>query len=260
MKTLLFTALIICSITSLSGQVLNSGNEQVQAALGNAQVEGSPLSNFFQKRTPMMDILHTLVKDDDGIVRHYVGAEVGSAYENDEFQPGQVFYSDEKLGEVHYRLNAYNDEIELKKTSLDEEKPLALIKNEEVKMVTENGEIVFRTFSDDKNKSNEGYLFVLDEGERYILYKRLYKKFSEPKPAANSMVSPIPSRFTDYVAYYYQEKEGNQIVEIPLKTNKFLKEFSGGNSKTLKEFMKSNDLDLENETDLVKILQYRADL
>ncbi|WP_289644356.1 hypothetical protein [Maribacter aestuarii] len=259
MKTLFHTLVIMLGISSLSGQVLNTSNEQVQVALSNAQVEGSPLANFFQKRTPMMDILNALVKDDDGIVRHYVGAEVGSAYANDDFQPGQVFYNDEKLGDVHYRLNAYNDEIELKKTALDEEKPLALIKNEEVKMVTENGEIVFRTFLDDKNKSNEGYLYVLDEGEKYILYKRLYKKFSEPKPAANSMVSPIPSRFTDYVAYYYQEKEGNQIVEIPLKTNKFLKEFYVDNSKVLKEFMKSNDLDLENETDLVKILQFIAD-
>ena len=170
----------------------------------------------------MMDILNTLVKDDDGIVRHYVGAEVGSAYENEDFLPGKVFYNEEELGEVHYRLNAYNDEIELKKTSLDEEKPLALVKNEEVKIVTKNDEIVFRTFIDEKGKSSEGYLSILDKGDNYILYRRVYKKFSEP--------------------------------------NKFLKRFSDGNSSILKEYIKTYDFDLENGTDLVKIFQYMEGL
>ena len=231
MKAILLTLMMMLGIFVLSGQVLNTSNDQVQAALGNAQIEGSPLSNFFSKRTPMMDILHTLVKDDDGIVRHYVGAEVGSAYENEDFQPGKVYYNDEELGEVNYRLNAYNNEIELKDTSLDEEKPLALIKNEEVKIITANGEIVFRTFLDDKGKPSEGYLSLLEKRDSYILYKRIYKKFSEPKPAANSMVSPIPSRFTDYVAYYYQQNELEQIIEIPMKINKFLKTFAEGNER-----------------------------
>ena len=118
MKTILFTLTILLVFSSLKGQVLNTGDAEVQAALNSSTFENSPLADFWQKRTPMMDILHALVKDDDGIVRHYVGAEVGSAYENDTFQPGKVFYNKEELGDVHYRLNAYNYEIELKKNVL----------------------------------------------------------------------------------------------------------------------------------------------
>jgi hypothetical protein len=236
--------------------VLNASNPQVQAARIDGQVEGSPLANFWQKRTPAMDILFALVKDDDGIESHYVGAEVGSAYENDDFQPGTVFYNDEELGDVYYRINAYNDEVELKKTKLEDEKQLALVKNEEVKIVANNREIVFRSFRDDKGKIDDGYLSLLHEGNKYIIYKRVYKKFSEPKPAANSMVRPIPSRFTDYIAYYYQNVEDSEINEIPLKTNKFLKTFSQENTKEIKDFIKANNLDLANETHLIKVFSF----
>ena len=107
---------------------------------------------------------------------------------------------------------------------------------------------------DDKGKIDEGYLTVLRKGNEYILYRRLYKKFTEPKPAANSMVAPIPSRFTDYVAYYYQKTGEKEIVEIPLKTNRFLQLFSRENSKQIKEYIKSNNLDLEK--DLEQIFEF----
>ncbi len=253
MKTILSILTILLCISSINGQVLNTEDAEVRAALSSS-FENSPLANFWQKRTPMMDILFALVKDDDGIVKHYVGAEVGSAYENDSFQSGKVFYNNEELGDVHYRLNAYNNEIELKKTSLDEEKPLALVQNEEVKIVDGTKEIVYRTFVDDKGKIDEGYLTVLQKGNEYNLYRRLYKKFTEPRPAANSMVAPIPSRFTDYFFYYYQKTGEKEIVEIPLKTNKFLQLFSRENSKQIKEYIKSNNLDVEN--DLEKIFVF----
>ena len=237
------------------GQVYDRSSPAVQNAYKNAQAGVDPMANMWQRRTPMMDILFALVKDDDGIESHYVGAEVGSAYENDDFQPGTVFYNDEELGDVYYRINAYNDEVELKKTKLEDEKQLALVKNEEVKIVANNREIVFRSFRDDKGKMDDGYLSLLHEDNKYIIYKRVYKKFSEPKPAANSMVRPIPSRFTDYIAYYYQKVEDSEINEIPLKTNKFLKTFSQENTKEIKDFIKVNNLDLANENDLLTVFK-----
>lgn len=255
MKNQAYFIIILLTWVYSHSQVLDTSNPEVQAALGNAQVEGSPLANFFQKRTPMMDILFPLIKDDDGIERHYVGAEIGSAYLSEDFQPGKVFYNNQELGSVYYRLNAYNNEIELKKTSLIEEKPLALIKNEEVKIVDGTKEIVYRTLIDDRGKIHEGYLTVLRKGNEYNLYRRLYKKFTEPRPAANSMVAPTPSRFTDYTAYYYQKTDEKEIVEIPLKTNKFLKLFDAETAQNIKKLIKENDLNLDYENDLISIFQ-----
>lgn len=243
--------LLLCNYSF--SQVLNSSNPQVQAALGNAQVEGNPLANFFQKRTPAMDILFPLIKDDDGIERHYVGAEIGSAYAVEEFQPAKVFYNDQELGDVYYRFNAYNNEIEIKKTELDEEKQLALIKNEEVKIIDGSNELLYRTFINQKKKKVEGYLILLSRGDKYTLYKRLYKKFSEAKPAANSMVAPIPSRFSTYTEYYYQKSSESDIKELPQRKSKLLKELDQTEGSKVKELLKSGNFDLKVEDDLKRL-------
>lgn len=254
-KVILF---LICTIQASTGfsQVLDVSNSQVQAALANSQVEGNPLANFFQKRTPMMDILFAQVKDDDGITTQYVGAEIGSAYENVDFKPGTIYYNGDKLGNVYYRLNAFNNEIELKKSNLEEEKELALVKNEEIRLVTPKSELLYRSFLDSKGNEEEGYLALLAKGEKYLVYKRLYKKFTPPKPAENSMVVATPSRFTDYTAYYYKEVNGEAIKEIPLKTNKFLKILPNENALELKKFLKENDFKLGEEKDLINIFKH----
>ncbi len=223
-------------------QVVTSSNSGVQAARSST-------------RHPMMDFLMSDLRNNDELINHYVGAEVGTAYENESFQAGKVFYNKEELGDVQYRLNAHNNEIELKITSLNDNKPLALIKNEEVKIVDGTKEIMYRTFVDDKGKIDEGYLTVLRKGNEYNLYRRLYKKFTEPKHAANSMVAPIPSRFTDYVAYYYQKTKEDEIIEVPLKTKKFLRLFDEGTSENLKKLIKEKDLNLDNENDLISIFK-----
>ena len=252
--------LVICCIIGqhqlLEAQVLDSSNPNVQAELNNALVETSPLANFFQKRTPMMDKLFRDLKDEDGYERHYVGAEIGSAYEDDQFKPGKVYYKEEYLGDFYYRHNAYNSEIELRRTAIKEEKQKALIKNEEVSLLDAKGrEIRFLTFATKKAKIKEGYLTLLMDGEKYKLYHRLVVKFTEAKPAANSMVNPTPSRFSHFVEYYTKDKQADKITEIPLKTGKFIKMF-GKKKGGLGELIKKEKLDLTKETDLIKVFDY----
>jgi hypothetical protein len=253
MKIKVFILFFILNTSIVFTQVLDSSNPEVRIALNDGNFESSPLSNFFQKRTPMMDQLFQNVKDDDGIETYYVGAEIGSAYADETFKRGKIFYNENELGEVYYRLNAFNHEIELKKTQLDEEKEMALIKNEEVKLITNSEELVYRTFKDDKGKSSTGYLYLLSKGKKYTLYKRLYKKFTEPRPASNSMVNPIPSRFTDYTEFYFKKVNTNEIIEVPKTRGKIIKLFQNGLKISLKEHVKTNNLDLKNEKDLVEL-------
>ena len=249
--------LILIFTSTLSyGQVLDGGDSGVQAALGNAQVEGSPLANFFSKRTPMMDILHALVKDDDGLTRTYVGAEVGSAYENDTFLPGKVYYGEEELGDVYYRLNAYNNEVELKKTLLDDEKQLALVKNPEVRIVEDTRELVFTNFSDKKGNEHEGYLTLLQKGDDYTLYRRVYKKFTEPRPAANSMVNAIPSRFTDYIEYYFKAEDSKSIRELELHKKRTAQLFPSAEQGAIQNYMKKNKPNPDSETDVLSLFNF----
>jgi len=251
------TILLLCVSTISAQRVIDmTGSSDLlnfAASLGGG-AEGSPLANP-QRRTPMMDILHVLIKDDDGITRTYVGAEVGTAYENETFLPGKVFYNDEELGDVLYRLNAYNNEIEIKSKLLDEEKQLALVQNSEVRMVAEKKEIVHRSFVDKKGTQHEGYLTLLKKGKSYKMYRRLNKKFTEPRAAANSMVNPIPSRFTDYIEYYIQDIDSNTIRELPIHKKRTAKLFPSEMQAAIQDYIKKNKPDPVIATDVLRLFE-----
>ncbi len=262
MKNLvLITLAFLVNLTFTNAQVLDAGNPDVAAALSNAQVEGSPLSNAFQRRTPMMDKMFRDVKDNGNFEYYYVGAEVGSAYETENFAIGQVFYENEFLGKFYYRHNAFSNEVEVKRTLLEEEKHKALVKNEKVYLLSQKGQkMQFLSFFNRKNVLKEGYLTLLFEGENYSLHRRLRIKFSEAKPAANSMVNPIPSKFTQYTEYYIQKKGADKIVELPGKKSKFLKHFEGSKGGEIAALIKEKELDISSEKDLIQLFTFADSL
>ncbi len=220
-----------------------------------ASVENDPMANYHQRWTPMMQKLFQQVRDDDGIVRHYVGAEVGSPYEVREFLKGSVYYEDENLGEYYYRYNIFSGEIELKRTQLDEEKRQALIRDPKVTLVPKTGPLkyVFHPFFNLRGERKEDYLILLYKGEHFRLYKHLESKFTEAKPAANSMVSATPSRFSTFTSYFIQEEDG-AVNEIPLKKNKFLKEIDASMADEIKTLLKEERIDLSKEPDLIRAI------
>lgn len=247
-------ATIFLALTCLSfsfGQVLNTNNSDVQAALAKESTgmfEGSPLNNYFQRRTPAMDQLMREVRNNGTTQKFYIGAEKGSAYEEEDFALGKVFAGDEFLDKVYFRYNAFSDELEIKKTQLEEEKFQALVKNEDIYIVSNNGEkYIYREFYEENGDMQRGYLKILSETENATLYKQYNVKFFEGRAAQNSMVNPIPSRFTPFTGYFLKANSTERILEIPSqkrKLFKFLEEnIEGFESNNLKK----NDVDLDTE-------------
>ncbi|WP_372945147.1 hypothetical protein [Muriicola sp.] len=231
-----------------------------QAGLGAPQVaavENDPFANYHQRWNPMMEKLFQLVRDDDGIVRHFVGAEVGTPFESESFEKGQVWYEDENLGEFYYRYNIFSQEIELKRTLLPEEKHQALIRDPKVALVLpgRNKEYRYLPFITTKGSKNEDYLIRIYKGSSLELFKHQESKFTEAKPAANSMVSATPSKFTTFTSYFLQFR-GEPIREVSQKKNKFLKEIDSRWSTDMKEFMKKENTDLSDEAMLIKAVSY----
>jgi len=237
--------------TNSFGQVISGA---ARAAASEAAVD--PFANVFQKWTPMMQKLFQQVNNGRDYIEYEIGADVGSPYENEQYLPGQVYYDEEHLGDFYYRYNAYNQEIELKSTLLVEEKQKALVKDAKVKLVTKSGTIQFLTAKNDKGKIADSYFKQTYMGEEYALYHKLIIKYTEGKPAANSMVNPIPSRFTNYTTYYYKDNASATIQELPQKKGKFLKLFSDKNGEQLKNYMKSKEFDLESKKDLIALFQF----
>ena len=132
----------------------------------------------------------------------------------------------------------------------------ALIQDPKVKLTANSNSYHFARVLTQNGNAEDTYLRLFYEGDTYNLYERYIVKYKEGKPAANSMVTPIASRFTNYVEYYFKEKGTNGIKEIPQKQSKFLKLFEKANVADIKDYIKSNNLDLAVKDDLINL--YRS--
>ena len=103
---------------------------------------------------------------------------IGSPFINEEFENATIVYKDEVVGNMFYRYNAYNEEIELKKSKYHEAQ--ALRRHPDLHIVTKNIPLRLMNFSDKNNLKLTGYLFQLIEG-KHSLYKRMNVKIRNLK-------------------------------------------------------------------------------
>jgi hypothetical protein len=114
----------------------------------------------------------------------------------------------------------------------------------------------FKTFIDKNDRTLNGYLTQLVDGENIDLYKRTLVKFTEGQKAANSFVKDTPSRFSQFEEYYIQKNGVDRIDELLPKKSKIYKLTAPEKRPELKEFLKDNDLDVNDEEDLKRLILY----
>lgn len=178
----------------------------------------------------------------------------GSPYVSDVFKPTKLFYKDENMGDIFYRYNALNEEVEIKE-SLMQEGVRGLSRDKNIRIFRDGRPMSFQTFIDKKGNTLNGYLTHLFDGETYDLYKRIHVKYTEGSKAANSFVKATPSRFTHFEEYYLQKKGIDRIDEF-LPKKSALYQLEPGKKETLKALIKEQKLDLNKEQDLIQILQH----
>jgi hypothetical protein len=180
----------------------------------------------------------------------------GSPYLSDTFLPTTMFYGDENMGNIFYRYNALNEEIEIKKSNSEEAQIQSLSRDKKINIVTNGKKMSFKTFTTSKNNTVNGYLTAMIDGKKYDLYKRSYVKYTEGKAAANSFVKAVPSRFSQFTEYYFQKDGVDRMDEIKLKNGQLLKLIDNSKKAELKQFLKDNDLSIKKEQDLIKVFDY----
>ncbi len=184
----------------------------------------------------------------------------GSPYLSNIFLPTTMFYKEENLGAIYYRYNALNEEVEIKKTNLDEEGIKSLARDKEISVLVDGKKMSFKTFVTSKKKTLNGYLISLAEGKTYDLYKRTHVKFTEGKAATSSFTKAVPARFAQFTEYYFQKEGVNRMDEIPLKNGKLIKLLDGDAKEKLKMHLKENNLNIKEEADLIKAFQFLNNL
>jgi len=179
----------------------------------------------------------------------------GSPYTSNLFLPTVIYYGDENLGNLFYRYNAYNEEIEVKQSNLESEGIRSLGRDKKISIIVNGSPMSFKTFIDKKGVTQNGYLTKLRDG-KYSLYKRTDVKFTEGQKAQNSFVQAIPARFTQFTEYYLEIDGVKRIDQLELSNRKLLKMIPEESRNDVKMFLKENNIKIKDEYDVYKVLEF----
>lgn len=246
MKNAVLTGLIaLMTITAnaqYSGQVPTNisagGSGDLAAVSGAIQSLLGPINEADQKREINYDEFR------------------GSPYTSNDFRNTTLFYKDELVGEIYYRFNSLNQEIEIKTTNSPDEGIRALGRDKGISIVIDGRPMSFKTFIDKNNRTTNGYLITLEDNGQYKLYKRYYATFQESLKAPNSFTKNVPAKFTQYIEYYLEKEGANRVDHIKLKKGSVINTVSGEKRSALKDYIKENELNLRNERELIKAIQF----
>lgn len=180
----------------------------------------------------------------------------GSPYTSNTFSPTPLYYKDEKVGNIFYRYNALNEEIEIMKANVEGETIRSLARDKELNIRPNGKKMSFKTFVTSKNRTTNGYLTELVSGEDYDLFKRIHVKYTQATASQNSFVKAIPARFTKFTEFYMQKKGVSRMDEVLPKKGKLLKLVGASKKDAAKQFIKDNDLNLKDEADMIKFFEF----
>tara|TARA_R100001369_G_scaffold92598_1_gene138633 strand:- start:1532 stop:2233 length:702 start_codon:yes stop_codon:yes gene_type:complete len=176
----------------------------------------------------------------------------GSPYANETFIQGNIYKGNELANKnVLLRYNAFADEIEIKKNE-QAETYNALIKDPDVYVKIFQDIYVFVPYKGSKEKG--GYFNIVKEGNQFDLYKKTKVTYKEPTFAKTSYQSDKPAKWVDTVTYYLVGKDGS-FYELPTRKSKVLDVMSK-KKKEVKRYIKEQDIDLDKEQDLAKLVGY----
>ncbi len=169
----------------------------------------------------------------------------GSPYYSVEFHSAKVA---ENFDKVPVRYNSYKDEVEFQK----EGKPLVLPKEEpfsRIEISSPKSTMVLLQTNDELS----GYFFEIVNGKNK-LYKKVKTKFNDAVPATNSYASDKAAFFKTLDPVYYIKTEKG-FIKKPKKLKDIL-EVLPDKKESLEAFFKSNNIKLNKEEDLIKVVNF----
>lgn len=173
----------------------------------------------------------------------------GTPYLNDLYKSGVTIVFGKKAREALMRYNAYNDAIEI----IDENgKARSMLRQRNIIAELDGKSYVVMEYTEE-GKSKLGYFNPLNEGDTQLLWKPK-KIFVQAENPDNGYDTYSPPTYKDISSHYI--KNADQPAE-PIKLSKRnLFKYLGKNSKSLKEYVQENNLNLKNEADAIELINY----
>lgn len=176
----------------------------------------------------------------------------GSPYLNATFLHAKV---GETVQNALMRYNAYRDQFEFIDSKRD---TLALNKTEAFSNITFTGlnlNYQLVTYTEKSGLMNTGYLIRVHEKNGNVLYKRQKVNFYQAVIAKSSYDSNTPARYSPAKDTYFLKNKDNQVSELPTNKKGFLKLYPEKKTE-LEAFIKQNDIDVEKEQDLIRLIDF----
>ncbi|WP_396591818.1 hypothetical protein [Allomuricauda sp. R78024] len=183
----------------------------------------------------------------------------GSIYLEDEFVLGTIFFNSDEESKMYMRYNAFNDEFEIKKSKLEKDETLALLKDADISCSLNNDKFKYATFLNDKKVKSYGYLKMIYSTDNYKLFEQNKKLFKEGKKAKTSHAVSFPHRFVDETNYYISMGD-NDPVYVSRNKKELVDLFRAEHQKEIKQFLKEKNVDLKSKSGLVNLVAFSGTL
>ncbi len=184
---------------------------------------------------------------------------VGSVYIHDDFKACKIYYKEEFVGDFYYRHNSYNDEIEIKDTPSANDKDVSsLVAMRQLRLIdtADQSEVALHVYNSKEGTLRNGYLYELSQGPKYSLYFKNNVKYRQGTHPVNSMTRPTPNKFSHFVEYYLK-RNGEETAEfIGKNKSEFLRTIDPNIRENIKDYMKEEKINFNEEPDLLKLFGY----
>ena len=171
----------------------------------------------------------------------------GNPFSSKDFGSGQVFTKEGVFKEVKMKYDIYMDAFLFDLNGTE----LYLEASDYVKkVVLDNQVFIISTLPNVKKKA--GFIIQLDSNKVSLFAKKnIYFRSAEPAKAIEAR--PTPAAFVPRANKYYIKVGSSPLVQI--EKLKDIYELFPAEEEALKKFIKTEDLNFKNESDLVKIIQ-----
>ncbi len=184
----------------------------------------------------------------------------GSRYFDELFSRGSVYYRDKIVDTLFMRYDAYQDEIQIRKSEYTEEPIQALLRNSDIRAVIEKQSVEYLGYYTEDSERVQGYVFQLIPGSPFGLYVRKSKVLREGKVSSNSLARSVAPRYTELITYYLSQGDNVPLKPLPERKKKFLKLLPAEIRLKVQNRMEDKVYDLKEEPDLIQLVRMMNDL
>ncbi len=227
----------IFSIISVSA-VAQKGNSGVVTGAGDQNNRYLDMFQSFQKK------INTAIP---------LNEMEGSPYMEETFRNGQIFEADSSRGNYLLRYNIFNDVMEV---LMDDKDIMELRKERDVKVFLSNKPYKVYHYISPEGEPSRGYFEILEDGQRVDFLRKYFRVFEPGERAKTSFHVEKKPRFEASEEYYFYFNNENVPVEIKKLKKKYVTSILEDNGIQADDYIKEADLNLDEEADVIKLVQY----